>query len=203
MNTWFKIIYKLSQTHCGVNLLAGWLFFHACGWLNWHNIFVGISHSPGIVEINTTEGIKFTAWAFSLCHMCIEIFFFLYIHKIPSLLLQGEGSSISRCFSNNQTTSDAFAIRPPTPLSLNDCPIFETDIVINEVTIDREYNNPNSADFIELYDGGRGNTSLDYLTLVLFDGGFHDRSYMTIGLHGYRTNSDGFFVIGASTSMEG
>ncbi|KAJ8044574.1 hypothetical protein HOLleu_07357 [Holothuria leucospilota] len=121
---------------------------------------------------------------------------------IPSLLLQEEGSSVSRCFSNNQTTSDAFAIRPPTPLGLNDCPIFETDIKINEINIDKIYNNPNSADFIELYDGGRGNTSLDYLTLVLFDGGYHDRSYMTVGLHGYRTNSDGFFVIGASTSME-
>ncbi|RMF59780.1 MAG: hypothetical protein D6743_15870, partial [Calditrichaeota bacterium] len=66
-------------------------------------------------------------------------------------------------------------------------------LLINELDADT----PGSDDmeFIELYDGGAGHTSLDGLVLVLFNGGT-DKSYRTFDLHGFSTDTDGFFVLG-------
>ncbi|MCG8202999.1 InlB B-repeat-containing protein [Tenacibaculum finnmarkense genomovar finnmarkense] len=69
-------------------------------------------------------------------------------------------------------------------------------IMINEIDVDQKGTDTN--EFIELYDGGAGNTSLDNHTIVLFNGG-KDKSYKTIDLTGYKTTSDGYFVIGNST----
>ncbi len=66
------------------------------------------------------------------------------------------------------------------------------DIRINEVDSD----NPgtDTKEFIELYDGGVGNTSLDGYSIVLFNGS-NDASYKTIDLTGQSTNGDGYFVV--------
>ncbi|MCD8446768.1 InlB B-repeat-containing protein [Tenacibaculum finnmarkense] len=69
-------------------------------------------------------------------------------------------------------------------------------IMINEIDVDQKGTDTN--EFIELYDGGAGNTSLDNHTIVLFNGG-KDKSYKTIDLTGYKTTADGYFVIGNST----
>lgn len=67
--------------------------------------------------------------------------------------------------------------------------------VINEIDADQD--SIDSAEFIEIYDGGVGNASLDGLTLVLFNGN-GDAAYDTISLDGFTTNEDGFFVIGSA-----
>lgn len=67
------------------------------------------------------------------------------------------------------------------------------DIRINEVDADQA--GSDNAEFIELYDGGVGNTPLDGLVVVLFNGG-SDASYLAIDLDGYSTDADGLFVIG-------
>ncbi|MEM9480760.1 MAG: lamin tail domain-containing protein [Verrucomicrobiota bacterium] len=56
-----------------------------------------------------------------------------------------------------------------------------------------------TAEFIELYDGGVGNTDLTGMVVVLFNGN-GDSSYEAIDLDGFSTDMDGFFVIG-STGM--
>ncbi|MBL7186966.1 MAG: leucine-rich repeat domain-containing protein, partial [Phycisphaerae bacterium] len=66
-------------------------------------------------------------------------------------------------------------------------------ITINEV--DSDTTGTDTAEFIELYDGGAGNTSLDGLVLVLFNGD-DDASYDSIDLDGYSTNPNGYFVLG-------
>ena len=68
----------------------------------------------------------------------------------------------------------------------------DTQIVINELDAD----NPgtDAAEFIELYDGARGNTSLDGLVLVLYNGS-NDSVYRSFDLSGYSTNSNGYFVL--------
>lgn len=71
-------------------------------------------------------------------------------------------------------------------------------IIINE--IDSDNTSTDTAEFIELYDGGQGSTSLDGLVLVLFNGS-DDASYDAIDLDGLSTNSEGYFVIG-STNVE-
>ena len=68
-------------------------------------------------------------------------------------------------------------------------------VVINEV----DSNTPgvDTAEFIELYDGGRGQTSLEGLTVVLFNGS-GATSYQALGLDGHKTDAEGYFVIGSA-----
>ncbi|MEZ4869880.1 MAG: lamin tail domain-containing protein [Caldilineaceae bacterium] len=68
-----------------------------------------------------------------------------------------------------------------------------TTLVINEVDADTP--GTDTAEFIEIYDGGSGNTSLTGYTLVLFNGS-NDQSYDAFDLDGYSTDANGYFVIG-------
>lgn len=66
---------------------------------------------------------------------------------------------------------------------------------INEVDADTPGNDV--AEFIELYDGGVGGSSLDGLFVALFNGS-NDTAYSTIDLSGQVTDENGFFVIGSA-----
>ena len=70
-----------------------------------------------------------------------------------------------------------------------------TNIIINEVDADTP--GLDAAEFIELYDGGVGNTSLDGLVVVLYNGN-DDASYAAFDLDGFSTNAEGYFVLGNS-----
>lgn len=65
-------------------------------------------------------------------------------------------------------------------------------VIINEVDADTA--GIDTAEFIELYDGGIGNTTLDGLVLVLFNGS-DDASYEAFDLDGQSTGSSGYFVL--------
>jgi hypothetical protein len=70
-------------------------------------------------------------------------------------------------------------------------------LVINELNAD----NPgtDTAEFVELYDGGQGNTSLDDYQLVLFNGNAdNDVSYLVVDLSNHTTNENGYFVVGTA-----
>ncbi|MEM6361372.1 MAG: endonuclease/exonuclease/phosphatase family protein [Bacteroidota bacterium] len=66
-------------------------------------------------------------------------------------------------------------------------------ILINEIDADTQ--GTDIAEFIELFDGGTGNTALDGLVVVLFNGS-NDLSYNAFDLDGFATNADGYFVLG-------
>ncbi|MCF4102703.1 DUF5689 domain-containing protein [Gillisia sp. M10.2A] len=66
-------------------------------------------------------------------------------------------------------------------------------VLINEVDADTD--GTDTMDFIELYDGGVGNTSLDGKVVVLYNGS-NNLSYASYDLTGYSTNSNGYFVLG-------
>ncbi len=66
-------------------------------------------------------------------------------------------------------------------------------IVINE--LDADTAGTDTLEFVELFDGGTGNTTLNGLVLVLYNGN-NDNSYRVIDLTNYSTNSEGYFVIG-------
>ncbi len=66
------------------------------------------------------------------------------------------------------------------------------DVIINEV--DADQSSIDSAEFVELYDGGVGNTDLDGLALVFFNGS-DDLSYLSFDLDGQSTDVDGYFVL--------
>jgi len=70
-------------------------------------------------------------------------------------------------------------------------------IKINELDSDTLSTPVNDAyEFIELYDGGMGNTSLNGLVMVFFNGADNDKSYRAIDLDGYATDAGGYFLAG-------
>ncbi len=68
-------------------------------------------------------------------------------------------------------------------------------ISINEVDADTP--STDTAEFVELYDGGIGNSSLDGLVIVFFNGA-DNKAYAAFDLDGLTTNAEGFFVLGNS-----
>lgn len=66
-------------------------------------------------------------------------------------------------------------------------------ITINEVDADTP--GTDSAEFVELYDGGAGNTSLKGLSVVFYNGS-NDVSYQVFDLDDFSTDANGFFVLG-------
>lgn len=67
-------------------------------------------------------------------------------------------------------------------------------IIINE--LDADTPSVDTEEFIELFDGGVGNTSLDGLVLVLYNGSDDQSEGGAIDLSGFNTDIDGYFVIG-------
>ena len=70
--------------------------------------------------------------------------------------------------------------------------ISSAQVVINEVDADQV--GTDAAEFVELFDGGAGNTDLTGLVLVLFNGS-DDASYRAFDLDGQSTDADGYFVL--------
>jgi len=83
-------------------------------------------------------------------------------------------------FAFSFTTAD-----PPPPVA--------TNVVINEV--DSDTPGADALEFVELFDGGVGNTSLDGLTVVLYNGS-SDLSYAALDLDGHVTDANGYFTLG-------
>jgi len=91
--------------------------------------------------------------------------------------------------------TDSYTQAVPSPGTAN-CVIVEpprtTDVIINEVDADQV--STDSAEFVELYDGGAGNTSLNGLSIVLYNGS-DDQSYVAFDLDGQSTDANGYFVL--------
>ena len=66
------------------------------------------------------------------------------------------------------------------------------NIIINEV--DSDQTGTDTAEFVELYDGGVGNVSLDGLVLVFYNGS-NNLSYNAVDLDGLMTNASGYYVL--------
>ncbi|XLS27385.1 T9SS type A sorting domain-containing protein [Flavobacteriaceae bacterium M23B6Z8] len=81
----------------------------------------------------------------------------------------------------------------PTPGRANTNATEEVNLIINE--LDADTAGSDVEEFVELYDGGTGNTSLSGYILVLYNGN-GDTSYNTIDLNGFTTNAEGYFVVG-------
>jgi len=66
-------------------------------------------------------------------------------------------------------------------------------MIINE--LDADTPGTDAAEFVELYDGGVGSTSLDGLAIVFYNGAT-DLSYVAIDLDGHVTDAGGYFLLG-------
>src|SRR5262249_8308871 len=94
--------------------------------------------------------------------------------------VDGAPDTMASDFTFSFTTAN-----PPPPGAAN--------VVINEVDADTP--GADSAEFVELYDGGVGNTALDGLVVVFYNGG-DDKVYAVFDLDGYTTNANGYFTLG-------
>ena len=68
-----------------------------------------------------------------------------------------------------------------------------TNVIINEV--DSDTPGTDVLEFVELYDGGVGNTALDGMVVVFYNGS-NDLSYAFYDLDGFSTDANGYFVLG-------
>ena len=69
----------------------------------------------------------------------------------------------------------------------------DAEVIINEV--DSDTDGTDALEFVELYDGGVGSTSLDGLTVVFYNGS-NDTSYAAYDLDGFSTDAEGYFLLG-------
>lgn len=87
---------------------------------------------------------------------------------------------------------------PPTPtFTPTNTSIPQASLIINEVDADQI--STDAAEFIELFDGGSGNTGLTGLALVLYNGS-DNLSYNSFDLDGQSTDGDGYFVLCANAA---
>lgn len=98
-------------------------------------------------------------------------------------------------FDNLGVFSNGVSIPTSTPVDAGDAGTGTSGLRINEIDVDNA--GTDTLEFIELYDGGQGNTSLDGLVVVLFNGS-DDASYDAIDLDGLATNTNGYFVLGSA-----
>src|SRR5262249_18136900 len=118
-------------------------------------------------------------------------FFLLAIGALLITLLPARfGRQVSAGTGKGTASRTIFRRRVPAPLA---APTPATNVIINE--LDSDTPGVDDAEFIELYGGGVGNTSLDGLVLVLFDGS-SNTSYNAFDLTGRSTDANGYFVIG-------
>lgn len=107
--------------------------------------------------------------------------------------------TLCNLFMSKAEVSDADSNDPPDnplsdfSLSFTTQAAPATNIIINE--LDSDQNSTDTGEFIELYDGGVGNTSLSGLALVFYNGS-NDQSYLALDLDGQHTDGNGYFVIG-------
>jgi predicted extracellular nuclease len=81
-------------------------------------------------------------------------------------------------------TGQSFGTGEPPPVAT---------VIINEV--DSDTPGTDALELVELYDGGTGNTVLDGLVVVFYNGS-NDLSYAAFDLDGFSTDADGYFVLG-------
>ena len=118
---------------------------------------------------------------------------------LPWVVLLGLFAGIAGSVSAHQVTFNRSALselsRRPMgeDITTADDPL--SPVIINE--IDSDTPGSDTLEFVELYDGGAGNTSLNGLVLVFFNGA-DNASYYKKDLYGLTTGADGYFVIGNS-----
>ncbi|HSS19255.1 MAG TPA: Calx-beta domain-containing protein [Pyrinomonadaceae bacterium] len=149
--------------------------------------------SPASATINANQTQQFTARAFDASN-----------NEIPGVIFswQSSNNSVATIDQNGLATgvsAGTAEIRatgrgvqsPPATLTVNAAAA--PNVVINEVDSDQA--GTDTQEFVELYDGGAGNTSLTGLVIVFYNGS-DDSSYAAFDLDGKTTNASGYFTLG-------
>ena len=95
--------------------------------------------------------------------------------------------------SGGARNTETYLQEVPTPGAENLCELPIPDVIINE--LDSDTLSTDVLEFVELYDNGVGNTALDGLVVVFFNGS-SDTSYAAYDLDSYTTDANGYFLLG-------
>ncbi len=95
--------------------------------------------------------------------------------------------------SGGERNTSTYTQLVPTPGEENVEPVVAPDFLINE--LDADTAGTDTMEFVELFDGGVGNSALDGLVLVFYNGS-NNLSYAAYDLDGQTTSAEGYFVIG-------
>lgn len=149
--------------------------------------------SPSSATISAGGQQQFTARAFDASN-----------NEVPGVIFSWQSSSttVATIDQNGLATGQsagATEIRAtgrgvqsgPATLTVN--AVAPPNVVINEVDSDQA--GTDTGEFVELYDGGTGNTSLTGLVIVFYNGS-DDKSYEAFDLDGRSTNASGYFTLG-------
>ena len=166
----------------------------------------GVSPSTNI-SITFSESVNASSSSFTIeCPPGTPVLFSLSSSPATTFTLDPNSNLPAGAVCNvrvvaNQIT-DVDAADPPDQMAADhvfsfsvESPPIASNIIINEV--DSDTPSTDVAEFIELYDGGVGNTSLTGLVVVLFNGS-NDLSYAAFDLDGRTTDANGYFVLGNS-----
>ena len=99
--------------------------------------------------------------------------------------------------TDNDTDDPPDAMAADVSFSFDTEGLNSSSLIINEV--DADQSGTDSAEFVELFDGGVGNTDLTGHVLVFFNGS-DDASYEAFDLDGLSTDADGYFVLCANAA---
>jgi hypothetical protein len=115
------------------------------------------------------------------------------LHAVDDPMVEGpHGGVITHTVASGDVAYNGMTVSNLSiTISDNDTP----QLVINE--LDSDTPNTDVMEFVELWDGGVGNSPLDGLAVVFFNGS-NDLQYAGFDLDGFSTDADGFFVLGNS-----
>jgi predicted extracellular nuclease len=170
----------------------------------------GVNPSSNI-SITFTESVNASASAFTVeCPTATPISFSQSSSPATTITLDPTAdlpdSTVCTVTVNANQITDADLSDPPNEMAANYVfsftvadPVVASNIIINE--IDSDTPGTDVAEFVELYDGGVGNTSLTGLVVVFFNGS-NDLSYAAFDLDGFTTDANGYFTLG-NTAVPG
>lgn len=114
----------------------------------------------------------------------------LVFYALNSAILPSRTNNFSTIPDRARTSAKAVHLRPIDSATRR---FGGPEIIINEV--DSDTPGIDALEFVELYDGGIGNTPFDGLVLVFYNGG-NDLSYASFDLDGFVTSPQGYFTLG-------
>ncbi|MEP6819076.1 MAG: lamin tail domain-containing protein [bacterium] len=149
--------------------------------------------SPSSATINVGAQQQFTARAFDASNNKVQGVIFSWQSSNTSVAnIDHNGLASGMSAGSTEIRATGRGVQsPPALLTVN--PVAPPNVVINEV--DSDQNGSDTQEFVEIYDGGTGNTSLNGLVVVFYNG-TDDKSYAAFDLDGHSTNVSGYFTLG-------
>lgn len=151
---------------------------------------VEVSPSTATVDANQTQ--QFTARAFDSSNNEISGVIFSWSSSNTNIAtVDQNGLATGVAAGSAEIRATGRGVQSP-PATLNVNAVAPPNVIINEVDSDQV--GTDTTEFVEIYDGGTGNTSLTGLVIVFYNGS-DDISYAAFDLDGKTTNASGYFTL--------